>query len=120
MLYHQESLDELKRIGLFGLRPIERVGFTTNAAFVGYNVNDVVCVTFTTSAVATPPNAPEVSQRTQLGDAYRKVVAQIRQTEAYAAAHRYRDEPTIEEEDFAYPKLRQINTQGIRRLPRMA
>jgi len=119
LLYNQESIDELKRIeDLFGPHPIQRIRFTPNAAFVGYNVSDVVCVTFTTTAAAAPLNAPETFHRMQLGDAYRKVAAQIRQTEEYTAAHRYRDEPTIEEEDFEYPKLRQISTQGIRRLIR--
>ena len=56
----------------------------------------------------------------RLTDAYRKVVEQIRQTEAYLSARRDYDEPVVEEEDIRYPKLRDIDTPNsgfvIRRL----
>jgi hypothetical protein len=120
LVYHQSSPDEIRRIAvLASIQRIQNFYFDANPPQVNYNANTVERVMFVMldTPAARLTEAP-LRPPMRLSDAYRKVVEQIRQTEAYLSARPDYDEPVVEEEDIRYPKLRDIDTRGIRGLRR--
>jgi hypothetical protein len=117
VLLYQNSPDEIRRIAvLVDFQRIENFYFETDAAQVNYNAKTVETVMLETLGAGF--NQAEMRRPTWLVEGCRKVVGQIRQAEAYLSTRPEYEDPVIEEEVIQYPKLRNVDARGIRRLRR--
>jgi hypothetical protein len=86
---------------------------------VNYGADRVAIILITANARASAPEAAtRLGAGKSLADAYRTVISQKTNVEAFFNSRPAYEDPIIEEEDIVYPMPRVFDTRGIRGIRR--